>query len=1123
MQKKTAFAKGIYCPLVTPFQPNWTFIMKLTLSYIVAFLFSFSMLASTRSAGQDIRTTRLAFNIKHEPLKSALQKLQEKTGLGIFYPTNKIEIYADVSIDYKTRSIAEILDILLKSTPLKYEQEGSAIIISEKENLAQPVTNPNRIVAGFLKDENDIPIAGATIRSRLDRKLGTTTDRSGHFQIEVNDENDILIFSFIGYQQQEIPVKNITSADFQITMKPESGSLDEVQVIGYGKTSRKLNTGSVSSITAEDISKQTVDNPIQALAGRIPGLTIIQNNGNPGSNQTVSIRGVNNLGGFPASLSGSLPLFIIDGVPYTNFNENIPFNDNLNSSGLIGAAGGLTAFSSINPQDIERIDVLKDADATAIYGSRGANGVILITTKKGRVGKAQLNANISSGIQQVGHFVSMLNTQQYLELRKEAFKNDNVTANTANAPDLLSWDQNAYTNFQKLLIGGTGHLTESQLNYSGGNDRIQFFTSGNYHHQGSVYLGDYGVTRLIGRMSLSTNSADKKFKSNFSVNYTDDQSNLPTSDVSSAMSLPPNYPLYNADGSLYWGAGFDNPMATLLKTYKSSMQNFIANGNLDYNFFKGFHAKLNAGYTRNNLGQRTANPLRSQNPSNTSSNSAAFANIIATNYIAEPQLDFTFEKGKNKFLALAGGTFQQNTNNASTVTGTNYAFESLLNSINGAGTVTALSSNSIYRYAAVFGKLNYGFDNKYLLNATFRRDASSRFGSSNRFANFGAIGAAWIFTEESFIKSSAKFLSFGKLRTSYGTTGNDQLPSYSYLSLYSSGLTGQPYQNTSVLISGGIANPDLKWETTKKLEIGLDLGFLNDRFLITANYYVHRSGNLLSYATAPYQSGFSSINVNLDAVVQNKGFEFQLTSTNIQTAHFKWTSNFNISFQANKMLSFAAAKTAVYGSSFAVGYPVPATFLYAYGGIDASTGKAVINDLDGNTASITQSDRYILNPPTPYYGGLSNTFTYQKFSLDFFFQFNHRKGIINQLNGIRPGSLNNQNTSVLNRWRNPGDVDVLFPGSTANSGAPIYTSYNVLGSSDFFYGDASWIKLRSASLSYTLPLGLTKKLHIGNARVFIQGQNLLSFAKNKYLLDPESGNALPPLRTIIAGLNFTFN
>ncbi|WP_316825513.1 SusC/RagA family TonB-linked outer membrane protein [Pedobacter miscanthi] len=1120
MQKKTAFAKENYYAILTKFlQLNRLFIMKLSLSYTVAFMFGFSLLASTRSSGQNLKTTRLTLAVKHEPLRTALQKLQARCGLGIFYSSVKISAFSDVSTDNRPHSIAELLDMLLKNTNLEYRQEESAIIITEKKTGSSPLPDrQQKKVLGIVTDEKGQPIPGVNVRLRLDLKNATSTDQNGRFQIDVENDDDFLLFSFVGYQPQEISVKEIAATTLKVLMKPMSGSLNEVQIIGYGTTSRRLNTGSVSSISSEELAKETVSNPIQALAGRIPGMTISINNGNPGSNQSVNIRGVNNLGSL--GLSGSLPLFIIDGVPFTNFNANLPFNDNLNSSGLIGAAGGLTAFSSINPLDIDRIDVLKDADATAIYGSRGANGVILITTKKGKEGKAQLNVNLYSGIEKVGHYVDMLNTKQYLDLRREAFKNDGVTANTANAPDLLSWDTNADTDFQKLLIGGTGHLTDGQLNYSGGNERIQFFASGNYHNEGSVYLGDYGDTRLIGRLSLSTSSLNKRFKAGFSINYTDDQSNLPISDVSSAMSLPPNYPLYNADGSLFWGAGFTNPMATLLKTYKSSTQNLIANGNLDYNFGYGFHAKLNAGYTRNTLGQRTANPLASQNPASATSNSAAFANIIATNYIAEPQLDYSIEKGKHKLLALAGGTFQQNTSDATTVSGTNYAFESLLTSINAAGTVTALNSNSLYKYAALFGKLNYGFDNKYLLNLTFRRDASSRFGPSNRFANFGAVGAAWIFSDESFMKNRPAFLSFGKLRASYGTTGNDQLPNYAYLALYDSGTA---YQNSSTLIPSGIANPNLKWETTRKLEIGLDLGFFNDRILLTADAYMHRSGDLLTYANAPSQSGFNTVNVNLDAIVQNKGFELQITSTNIQMANFKWTSNFNISFQRNKMLSFADAKTAFYGTSFAVGYPVPPTFLYSYAGVDPSNGKAVINDLDGNSAALSLSDRYILDLGNPYYGGLNNTFRYKQFTLDFFLQFNHRIGIINQINGIRPGSLNNQNISVLNRWRLQGDTGTLFPGASSSSGSDIYASYSLLPSSDFYYGDASWIKLRSASVSYTLPSALTNRIRLGNVRFFLQGQNLLTFAKNKYVLDPESGNALPPLRTIVAGLNFTIN
>ncbi len=1113
------FANGKnYVHFPSNLHQNIQFFMKVNLICLIVIVLTTSFLCATESSGQGIATKKIALSSSRGTLKAALKELEITSGLTVFYPTEIVDQYKEIRLNVKPRTIGETLDLLLAGTILEYRQTEENIVLSVKQIKKE---EQELRISGIVQNPDGKPLSGVTIlvgskNTSSSFNNSTATDRQGHWGLVVSSDNLLIRFQYLGYKTVVKSVKEIQNSGV-IVLEMSQDKLDEVVVIGYGTTTKRLNTGSVSSITAKDIEKQTVANPIHALAGRIAGVEMVQNNGLPGSNSTVRIRGVNNLGSY--GLSGGLPLFIVDGTPFTNFNTTQPVNDNLNNNGLTGANGGLSVFSSINPADIERIDVLKDADATAIYGARGANGVILITTKKGKSGKSQFNVNLQQGAAKVGRFVDMLNTQQYLEMRKEAFVNDGITPTTSNAPDLLLWDQNGYTDWQKEFIGGTANITDAQLNYQGGNDRFRFFTSGAYRNDGTVFKGDMGNTRLSGRMSVSTNSADKRFSSTFSVNYTNENTDLITTDVANVLTLPPNYSLYKDDGTLYWISGITNPMSNLLKTYNSSMANFIATGDLKYQIITGLNLKLNVGYTRNNLEQATKNPLSSQNPSSTTSHSASFANIKATNYIAEPQLEYTFKKGKGAFLALVGGTFQQNISDGTRLNGTNYAYEAQLSNISAAGNVTASNAYSDYRYASLFGKVNYDYANKYIVNGTFRRDASSRFGPNRQFANFAALGAAWIFTEESFLKENLDVLSFGKLRASYGTTGNDQLPNYSYMSLYRN---SPIYQNLATLSMSGIANPDLEWETTKKMEFGIDLGFFNDRILLKTAAYWHNSGNLLTYASAPNQTGFNSVNINLDAVVQNKGVEIELNTINVQSENFRWSTDFNISFQKNKMTSFNDKDVSFYGTSFVVGESVPPTFKYRFDGIDPTTGKVLIGDLDGNPNLVSMNDRYITGVGTPYYGGMNNSFSYKGLSFDFFLQFNHRRGTTNQINGTRIGSLNNQNVSALDRWRQSGDTGTLFPGASANPGGAIYSSYQYFGSSDFFYGNASFLKLRSASLSYTLPQAWNQKIRTSNTRLYVQGQNLLTFAKNKYLLDPESGNATPPLRAIIVGLNVTF-
>ncbi|WP_442591807.1 SusC/RagA family TonB-linked outer membrane protein [Pedobacter sp. AW31-3R] len=1061
----------------------------------------------------------LSIELKNESAVSAIKKIEAQTSFRFVFRKSEIDEVNKLTLQKGTWSLEKLLSLIFDEARFKVTRLGTNILIATLEKSVVDAAEVR--ITGMVKDEGGLPLPGVSVILKNNTKYSTATDQNGHFGLSVPEsEKHVLVFSYVGFRSKEIALGTETSVS--VVLEPSSSSLEEVQVIGYGTTTRRLNTGSVGSITSADIDKQVVNNPLQALAGKIAGMTVVQGSGLPGSSVNIQIRGNNTLG--VNGLSGAVPLYIVDGVPFTNFNSSQPINDNLNSTGLIGANGGMSPFSTINANDIERIDILKDADATAIYGARGANGVVLITTKKGKSGKSQVNVNLYKGVGTVGHFIDMMNTEQYLELRKEAYKNDGVAPKVTDAPDLLSWDQNAYTDWQNLLIGGTANVTDAQLNYSGGNDRVRFFTSGNYRKEGTVFPGDMGMERISGRMNLQTTSANNKFNSSFMVNYANDNTNLISADLTSALSLPPNYPLYAADGKLFWGSGFTNPYANLLKTFKNTTGNFIASADLKYTLVKGLNLKANLGYTRTNLSQSLQNPLSSQDPNLTgTSNSARFSNTVTTNYIVEPQAEYSLNVKNSTFTALVGSTFQQNVSDANTVSGSNYAYEALLNTINGAGTVTSTNNYSIYKYASVFGKLNYNLNKKYLLNLTFRRDASSRFGSNYKFADFAAVGAGWIFSDEKLISENFKFLSFGKLRASYGTTGNDQLPNYSYMSLFSVGGSASAYQNIASLALNRLPNPNLKWETTRKMEFGLDLGFLEDKILFKTAAYWHRSSNLLTYANVPLQTGFNSLNENLGALVQNQGLEFELNTTNLSRGDFKWTTAFNISFQTNKLLKFDNIAASFYATSFAIGYPITVNNRYLYTGFDPATGVPAYADTDGN-GTITLADRQFLPIGTPYFGGLSNTFSYKNFSLDVFFQFNHRMGVINSVFGSRPGSLNNQNTSVLSRWRNAGDENVAFPAATAVSG-PVYQAYNNFGQSDYFYGDASFIKFRSANLSYTLPERWTRSLKLANARIYTQGQNLFTWAKNKNALDPEAattgGVTLPPLRTIVFGINLT--
>lgn len=1129
--------KTVLSCFVRPKTRGRTSQMILSMKLIGVFLMAAAIHVSARSNAQ------ITLQERQAPLQQVFKSLKAQTGYR-FICTEEVFKKADkITVSLRDVSLKEALDICLNNKGLAYTIIGQTVAIRLATDKA-PVTPKNEqqvaafaapvtvTVTGKVTDPMGYGLAAVSVVIP-GTPLGTMTDRQGNYRLADVPENAELIFSYVGFVEQRIAVKDRTVINIQL--QPVENELNEMVVIGYGKTTKKLNTGSAAVISADVIDKQPVANMMEALPGRVAGVLVTQNNGVPGANTQMEIRGKGSLN------SGTIPLYVIDGVPYSNFNGAQPPNDNLNAWGISGANGGTSPFSSLNPADIESITILKDADATAIYGARGANGVVLITTKKGQSGASKTDLNVYSGFGKVGHYIPMLNTRQYLTLRKEAFANNGVDPNDATSRpyDLLDWDQDAYTDWQRYLLGGTARSTNANLSYSGGTAQTSYRLSGNYRHDGTVYPdGDFGNNRVTTRFSLGHHSKNKKFSFNFSSSYGHETSTLPKSDISSLATLPPNYPstLTDSVGNLVWYPGFTNPLSYLRQSYHGVTNNIIGNLSLNYEVIKGWKLKLNAGYTHIDLDQKSASPASVQNPAYNPVSTAYFSNNLIENWIVEPTTDYTRKWGGSTVNVLLGGTFQQNISTTTSTKGTNYSSDLLLGSLQGAGLITSYYPNDAkYKFASLFSRVNYNFDNKYIVNATFRRDASSRFGPENRFGNFWAVGGAWLFSEESWAKEALPFLSFGKIRGSYGLTGNDQISNYIYLPLYS--LNSNPYQDQVSYYRGTASNPYIQWETDKKLEFALELGFLEDRLMLTGSYYRNRSGNQLSYESLPTQSGFNSRTVNMPAVIQNKGLEFTISSQNIKTTSFQWHTDFNITLPSNKLISFPGLENSFYASSYEIGQPITLTKLYRFAGVDVQTGMPTFYAQDGSGIPNYSTDRFIAPIGTPYYGGLGNDLTFKNWALSFFIQYTHQMGYTNGLiNGAPGASMANMNTSVLDRWQAPGDHGTLFPAASAVAGSAISNAYGYyFGSSDLFWGDASWLKLRTASLSYRFNKVVLQRLDLSQLRFYVEGQNLLTLARNKYQMDTEttvaggpSGlgtgryPAVPPLRTIVIGLNLSF-
>ncbi|WP_191968002.1 SusC/RagA family TonB-linked outer membrane protein [Rhizosphaericola mali] len=1075
-------------------------------------------------------------------MESAVNSIAKKANIRLVYEKQIWKNTGYITVSFKNVTLKSILDKIFENTSVIYETINDQFIVLKTQNRLNntsfidntkttKINQSGFLIEGTVVDEQNTPLSGVNIRVK-DGSQSAISNERGYYNIGISKPGVTLIFSFVGYQTKEQVVYSMSTLNE--TMQSDPANLDAIVVIGYGTTTKRLSTGAQSGIGAVDIAKQPVTNVLQALEGRLPGVFITQTNGLPGAGINVQIRGSNSLS------KSNRPLYIIDGIPYLSS----PINTATGTSNVLPSAEGNTSpLNTINPADIENIEVLKDADATAIYGSRGANGVVLITTKKGKEGNTKFNATISNGISKVAHFVPMLGLSEYLRLRELAFSNGSMPSSTptnTTAPDLTLWDTTQSTDWQKKLLGNTAHTFDATSSISGGNRQTNFYLSGTYHREGNVFPGSQHYERGGMNLNLNHSSNDQRFNLNFTAMYSADKNNITTTDLAGyAYSLPPNFPLYNNDGSLYWLPGtigsLPNPLGYLNQTNDNKTSNLMGNLGLKYTIVKGLDVKSSFGYSKTDMDQTTLRPLTSLSAAYSvpTSGTSSFSYNYTNNYIVEPQITYHSEFGKNEINLLAGGTYQYSKSRQPYyILASGFASDDFLTNISSATSVSTYSSSQDYKYTSVLGRINYNYNRKYIANFNIRRDGSSRFGPNNKFGNFGSLGAAWLFSEESLLKNNIHWLSFGKLRGSYGIVGSDDIGNYQYLETYST--YSYVYNGVSGLNPTRIANSNFKWEETRKLEIGLELGFLKDRISINTSYYRNRTSNQLLNFPLSSQTGFTTYQSNLPAKVQNAGWEFSLNSTNIKKKEFSWTTSFNISRNRNKLLSFPNIENTSYYSSYVVGNPITAYYLYQFAGIDPSTNLPSFTSFlnGGTTGSPTtglvatkRGDRYYVGTSLPsFFGGLTNSITYKNLSLDFTFQFVKQKGrSLASASYYPPGYLNNMSSDVVNNYLGLGnEYDLVTAGLSTTKGRAAYRGYSYYTGSDATVVDASFIRMKNISLSYTLPNALLKKINSQMIRIFVQGQNIFTITKYKGF-DPESqGVVTPPLRTIVTGIQLTF-
>jgi TonB-linked SusC/RagA family outer membrane protein len=989
--------------------------------------------------------------------------------------------------------------------------------------LCRSLRNEDRrgiLVNGVIKSVDGTRLPGVNILVK-GTSSGVTSDINGQYQIEVYSTSDILMFSFIGYKTYEVEVASRT--EINVVLEEDVKSLQEVEVrsVGYWTVSKNEFTGNIAKVNKEDIERQPLTSPLMSIQGRMAGVNVTPINGAPGSAPRIEIRGQNSL-----RSDGGYPLYVIDGVPM----DPTP----LKSKAFDFYSGGFDPLSMISPGNIEKIEILKDAAATSIYGSRGANGVIIITTKGGeKASRTGVNLEVYSGFGRLPRKVELLNAQDYLKMRHEAFRNDGAIPSIVDFDLNGAWDTLRTTDWQKEILDNASSVNSAQIELSGGSARTSVRLRGELYKETSLLSNSFGFDRQ--NISINTNhmSNDAKFKFSSSINYGRTQTKMFNSAgfIQNVLYLPPVAPgLRDTDGSLNWEIvelfpGFKtnswvNPLSSFLRSHDSNYRNLVSNVTFGYSIVPGLDIRLNVGYTETSGDEITKNPIGANSPTIAVylKGSANFSFNDRSTWIAEPQISYTYSRKWGTLDLIAGATYQGSEQSYLAISGTGYTSDLVLGSILGAPVQNVISDDKFYyKYAAAFARIAYKYSDKYFLDFTGRRDGSSRFGRDRQFGNFGAVGVAWIFSNENILRDQDIF-SFGKIRASYGITGNDQIGDYMFLDTYKLGQG--TYQNTVALLPSGLFNPGLGWEETTKLETGLELRFFNDRFGVDLSRYENLSSNQLVTYPLPDITGFSGVSRNLGATISNIGYEGVIQATVINANVIKWSVSANVTLPRNKLVSYPGIENSSYSDLYKIGESTSIQRRYLSTGVNTETGLYGVSDYN-NDGAIDFRDKVFTRPTDrKVYGGISNNFTFNRFDFSFLFQFADFVQSDSRFFGAMPGLMFNQPKGVMTRWTSPGDFSGVGRFSQDYSNADFYNNY--LLTSDVNVERIRFLRLKTLSLSYRFSPGLLERLKLENANIYIQCQNLFVVGSKYNGFDPETQFGLPPLRTITAGIKIGF-
>lgn len=946
-------------------------------------------------------------------------------------------------------------------------------------------------LTGTVLDETNMPVPGANVVIQ-NTTTGTSTDFDGNFSITVSN-GDVLEFSSIGYAKKEVAITG--QQTLNVVLAEDASQLEEVVVVGYGSQKKSDITGSVSSVKSEELNAYPVLDAAQALQGRAAGVVVQSNNGGePGAPISIKIRGNTSIN------ASSSPLVVVDG--------------------FVGA-------SMPQANDIESMEVLKDASATAIYGSRGSNGVILVTTKKGRSGKLSIEANTTYAIQNISNRLDLLNASEFADYQNQIRTNNGVSTPYAQGPANTDWQD---------LIYRSGSTSNNQVSFSGGSEKINFYASANYFKQDGIIIGS-DFERLTFLSNIDAQVTDKLklgmnlFGSRGIKNGSATQSNGSVSAggddvITLALRYAPDQPVYNADGTYTFGNTVgdpvDNPFAVATERIdETKTDNFRANLYANYEILVGLSFKTTFGLSTENQTRGIFLPSLLTQTAGGESGRAIVDTNRETSVLSENYLTYTKEFGKSNLTLLGGYSYQKTVNENFFSEATGFISDGF--SYYGLGSATNIlqpsSSKSDVEIQSQFGRFNYDFDDKYLLTATIRRDGASNFSANEKYALFPSAALGWKVSNENFLKDS-KAISNLKFRASYGVTGNPSIGAYESLSRLETLYASSNGQTVSAVTPEQPENPNLKWESSYQTNFGIDLGLINNRVSVSLDYYnIDTKDLILTDNSITEYLGFSGDDILANVgEINNRGLEIALSTKNILKEDFRWTTDFNIAFNKNEVVSLVNDADLFFDATpsyfshdrsyvLRVGEEVGLFWGYEYAGVyqggtaPAGTqtlsggvaGDPLFADIDGS-GDITEADRTTIGNPNPdFTWGFTNNFSYKNLDLSIFLQGSQGGDIFNLTNvQLTNGDANTTRAYYNSAWT-PTNTDTNAPRVGNNSNREI---------SSRFIEDGSYVRLKNISLGYTVPSDITEKLGLDNLRLSLSGQNLLTFT-NYSGLDPE--------------------